>query len=83
MMARKHADLHRWDEQFDPFADRHIEANGEYLCIQWSGHPRYIYRRMQPGTVVHSSVDSIEHEGQQYCLAWIEDEKEHATARRI
>lgn len=72
--------LHQWEERPDPFADRRIEENGNYLCVQWSNHPLHVYRQMQPGEAVHQAVATLEHNGSRYCLMWIVDEQEHATA---
>lgn len=78
--SMSHNYYNQWEEPHDPFADRRIEVNGAYLIVQWSEHPPHIYRAMQPGEQTHYAVDQIEHEGQNYSLMWIEDDKEHSTA---
>ncbi|NJO05106.1 MAG: hypothetical protein HC876_06055 [Chloroflexaceae bacterium] len=66
------------DEPADPCSEQRLEVNGAYLLVQWGDHPLHIYRALMPGERVHYAVEQIEHEGQPYCLMWIEDDKEHS-----
>ncbi len=68
------------EESVDPYANMRVAVNGDYLCVQWSEHPVHVYRRVRQGESVHRFTDQMEHAGHRYQLAWIEDEKEHATA---
>jgi hypothetical protein len=69
------------DETRSPYADMQVIEQGNYLCVQWSDHPVHVYKRVQPGERVHPFTERIEHNGRDYRLELIDDEKEHATAR--
>ncbi|MFQ3662230.1 MAG: hypothetical protein SNJ69_07530 [Chloroflexaceae bacterium] len=53
-----------------------FQVHGEYLCVEHTGGPRYIYRRVQPGERPHPLISSTVYAGKVYGLVLIEDDKE-------
>ncbi len=52
-----------------------LTEHGNYLCIQTEQHPLYVYQRIGSDEALHPSVACLEHNGQCYKLAWIEDDQ--------
>jgi hypothetical protein len=71
---------HFFDESLGsgpPEEQMHVTEQGDYLCIQPSGHPLHVYQRIgeHEGLSLHPAVARLEHNGHTYKLAWIEDER--------
>jgi hypothetical protein len=64
-----------YDEFTDPTEGKQVLANGDYLCVKYWEHPIHVYKRVQSGQQLHPFTDRMEHNGQLYGLAWIEDDK--------
>jgi hypothetical protein len=52
-----------------------VTEQGDYLCVQTTNHPLYVYRLVGTEEHLHPSVARMEHNGNLYKLEWIEDEK--------
>jgi hypothetical protein len=75
--------IYETEESIDRYAGMHVQENGQYLCVRWWEHPLHVYKLIQPGEYIHPFTQQIEHNGKSYRLEFIEDEKEHATSRRV
>jgi hypothetical protein len=58
-----------------PEPETQVMTSGDYLCVQTAEHPLHVYRRVTESETIHPSVAQMEHNGQTYKLAWIEDEQ--------
>ncbi|NJN65558.1 MAG: hypothetical protein HC884_02015 [Chloroflexaceae bacterium] len=69
---------HFFDESLgsgQPDEHLHMTEQGDYLCIQPSGHPLHVYQRVGDCECLHPSVARLEYNGHTYKLAWIEDDR--------
>jgi hypothetical protein len=68
-------DAHGYEEQLHTADAARITVNGDYLCVEGSGQPRHIYRRVPPGSPLHPMVSRTVHDGELYGLVWVEDDE--------
>ena len=67
-------DAHGYEERAGEGDGARITANGDYLCFEFEGQPRHIYRRVPAGAALHPLVSRTVYAGALYSLAWIEDD---------
>lgn len=58
-----------------PLIETKTYEMGKYLCVKTAQHPLHIYQIVSENEYVHPAVAQVNHNGQTYKLAWIEDEQ--------